>query len=431
MTSRRAAAFGRPRVRVGLLVAALLSTLTAVGCSSSPDTSAPSMSDVSAVLAAHGRAVLAHDRGRFLAGLDDEPAAAAFRRQQAAAYANLVQVPLATWGYRVESRTDDHSFERSATKKFGHPAIIVRIALTYALRGIDRVPAEHEVWWTFVRRNGHVVIAADDGLATAGGLSWHGPWDFGPLDVVRGAHSIVIGHVGDAATLHAVAATTEAAIPAVTAVWGTGWPRAVAVIVPAGAAELAAQVGQSSTITTAVAAVAVSDGTDPLTGAVREQRLIVNPAAVQRLSAVGRQITVRHEVTHIADATATAEATPRWLVEGFADFVGNRGSGQPVTVAASELRADVRRGRLPTALPSPAAFDATGQAPQAYEQAWLACRLIAQRVGVPGLVRFYRQVGAATSGGDPAVATALRSILHESVPQFVRQWRAYLQTELR
>ncbi len=390
----------------------MVSALAVGGCSSST-ASAPSLTDVTALLAAHGRAVLAHDRTAFLAGIDDEAKAATFRAGQRAAFANLVELPLTSWRYTVESRTDDRGFEQAATKTFGRPAIIVRIALSYALRGVDRIPTSHEVWWTFVRRDGHVVIAADDGLAQAGGVSWRGPWDFGPLDVVRGPHSIVIGHAGDAGTLHTVAATTEAAIPAVTAVWGSGWAQDVAVVVPATADELAAQVGESSSISTAIAAVAVSDGVDPLTGFARGQRLIINPAALQRLSAVGRQITIRHEVTHIADAEATTAATPRWLAEGFADYVGNLNSGQPVGTAASELRTDVRKGRLPAALPSEAAFDTEGQAAPAYEQSWLACRLIAQRAGPAGLVRFYRQVGAAPIDADTAVAAVFRRILHE------------------
>ena len=70
---------------------------------------------------------------------------------------------------------------------------------------------------------------------------------------------------------------------------------------------------------------------------------------------------------------------PTWLIEGFADYVGNLGSGQPVPAAARSWlprcagagagrAAD--RGRLRQHA-TPAGC------PQAYEQSWLACRLIA------------------------------------------------------
>jgi hypothetical protein len=430
VTARHPVAFRRLPIRAALLAFGLLCGLTPAGCSSTVP-SAPSLRNVTALLAAQGKAVLDHDRTAFLAGLDSGGRAAAFRDRQSSAFDQLVRLPLTSWSYRVESRTDDRAAETAASKKYGAPALIVRLSLRYALRGVDLIPTTHELWWTFVRQDGHVVVAADDGLADAGGVSWQGPWDFGPLDVVRGPHSLVLGHPDNAAALHTVAATVAAAVPAVSAVWGTDWSRDVAVVVPSTAAELSAQVGQSSEVTTDIAAVTVSDGQDPLSGTVFGQRLIVNPAALRRLSAVGRQITVRHEITHIATAQATTAASPRWLVEGFADYVGNLNSGQSVGTAAAELRTGVRHGKLPAALPSEASFDTTGETAQAYEASWLACRLIARQAGQPGLVRFYRIVGASAADPQGAVAAGLRSVLHESTAQFTARWRAYVTAQLR
>ena len=93
-------------------------------------------------------------------------------------------------------------------------------------------------------------------------------------------------------------------MPAVTAVWGTGWTQDVAVVVPVLGRRVAAQAGTPSQMTTQIAAVAVSAGDDPLSGKPYGQRLIVNPDAFARLSAIGQQITVRHEITHIAAAQA-------------------------------------------------------------------------------------------------------------------------------
>ena len=105
----------------------------------------------------------------------------------------------------------------------------MRLSLRYALRGIDARPTSHDLWWTFVRRDGQVVAAADDALADAGGASWKGPWDFGPMAVVRGRSSLVLGPAALATQLPGIAAQVDAAIPAVTAVWGTSWTRRVAV----------------------------------------------------------------------------------------------------------------------------------------------------------------------------------------------------------
>ena len=75
----------------------------------------------------------------------------------------------------------------------------------------------------------------------------------------------------------------------------------------------------------------------------------------------------------------TDPTTPRWIVEGFAEYVANLGTGQPVPVAAAELRDEVAAGRTPSALPADTAFATTGdRLASVYEQAWLACRLIAR-----------------------------------------------------
>jgi hypothetical protein len=433
MTVRRPVAGRRLSLGAAVLAAALVGGLAVAGCSSSSSGGPPSLKDITTVLAAHGKAVLSHDRKTFLAGLGTGAKAADFRSRQEDAFDNLRRLPLAAWSYDSVSRTDDREVETAATKRFGTQAIIVRTSLSYSLRGVDRTPTRHDLWWTFIRQHGHVVAVADNGLAEAGGVSWQGPWDFGPLDVERTAHSLVLGHADTAsvATLRTIAATAESAVPAVSAVWGTAWPGTVAVVVPSTPDELAAQVGPTSAITTQIAAVAISDGDGTLGDAPNGQRLIVNPAAFARLSAVGRQIVVRHEITHIADARATTPASPRWLVEGFADYVGNLGSGQSPRTTAAELSRDVRAGRVPTTLPKDAAFDANATAAQAYEGAWLACRLIVARAGQPALVQFYKLVGASPDNPDAAVAAALQRVLHETTAAFTAQWRAYVKQQLR
>lgn len=403
----------------------LLGTLSA--CSGGGDRSAPTLGEVRSLLARHGRAVLAHDRKAFLAGVDDAGAATAFWREQAAEFNNLVRLPLASWSYQVVGRTSDRAAEAAAGKRLHAKALVVELHLRYALRRADQLPSTQSLWWTFVRRGGRVVVSGDDALADAGGSSWRGPWDFGPLTIVRGHSSLVLGHA-DPSVLRPVAAAVDDAVPAVSAVWPQPWSRYVVAIVPGSSEELAADVGPSSPITSDVAAAAIADPADPLTGEVPGQRLVVNPDALARLSTIGRRIVVRHEVTHIADGRATTDATPAWVREGFAEYVGNLGSGQPVRTAAAELAAEVRRGRVPAALPASVDF-ATGQAiPQAYEQAWLACRLIAHRVGVAGLVRFY--VAAGQGIGEPTAAAAVRAVLHESVASFTAQWRSYLRQQL-
>ena len=435
--ARRPLPRGRPRrssFRPALALAAVAALLGGLlsACSGGGDTTAPTDAQVRGTLARHARGVLTHDRTDFLAAVATGSKAADFRGAQTSEYDNLATVPLASWSYSLGPTVTDRTAQAAVRKTYGSSARIVRLVLHYALRGVDPVPVEHDLWWTFVRSGGQARVVTDDSLATAGGVSWSGPWDFGPMTTVTGRSSVVFGEADQGGSLRQIASAVDAAIPTVTGVWGTGWTQHVAVVVVPSPTALAAAVGGSSAepAATNIAALAVSAGSDPLTEKPLEQRLVIDPTAYAKLSAVGRRITLTHEITHLASAMATTEAQPRWLVEGFADYVGNMGTGQSVDVVASELRTQIRAGTLPAALPSDDTVDGATTAASAYEQSWLACRLIAAKAGQAGLVRFYRAVGASPDSSDVAVAAGLESVLGESVPAFTARWRAYLRSQL-
>lgn len=423
------------RAPTALLGGALLVLLAVAGCSgptASPGTP-PTRAEIAAMLAQHARAERTADRSGFLAGVDQAPVARRFRHAQAGEFANLAELPLTDWSYRLGPRAQAPGAQAAARARYGPSAVIYRLRLSYALRGADPEPTSHDLWWTFVRAGDAAVAADDRGLAAVGGASWRGPWDFGPLTAIRGSSVLVLGHPADAPLLRTLVGSADAAVPAVTAIWGPHWSRSVVVLVPDGQAELRADLGTTADVgepVDTVATVAVADATDPVTGAVLGQRLVVEPGQLARLSAIGRQIVIRHEITHIADAAATSGATPRWLAEGFAEYVGNLGSGQSVATAAAELRSGIAHGRVPSGLPDAAAFAAPDTAAQAYEESWLACRLIADRAGVEALTRFYRTVGAASAAPRAAVDRALHVVLHESLAGFTAQWRHYLVREL-
>ena len=411
---------------------AVLALLT--GCGGSPGkpaAAAPTVAQVSALLARHGDAVLAHSAAAFLADVDTAAAAADFRQRQQDQITNVARVPLQSWRYAVSSPVTEPAASAAASKRLGAPVLIVRVSMSYALKFVDPQPSAHDLWWTFVQRHGRVYLAGDADMAGLGGVSWTGPWDYGPLVAARGTSSLVLGHPQDAAQLPRLAAAVDAAVPVVTGVWGSGWLRQVAVLVPASDAELAALVGSGSALTD-ISAVAVFDAQDPALGTRSGQRLVLNPRALAELTPTGLRVVLQHEITHLASAAATGQAVPRWLVEGLAEYVGNLGSAQPVPDAASELRKEVVGGTVPTELPGDGEFaPGATRLPQVYEQAWLACRLIAARAGQAGLVRIYRLVGASPDLSATAVSAALRQVLHLSSAAFTAQWRNYLTGQLK
>lgn len=150
--------------------------------------------------------------------------------------------------------------------------------------------------------------------------------------------------------------------------------------------------------------------------------VVVNPAELDRLRARGAQIVISHEATHVATDAASSREMPQWLLEGFADYVALRDVDLPDSRTAAQVIAQVREDGLPTVLPGAAEFDAgTGHAGAAYEAAWLACRVLAERGGEAALVRFYEDV----RDGAP-VADALGEGFSWTEARLITAWRGRL-----
>jgi hypothetical protein len=354
-------------------------------------------------------------------------------------FGNLAAVPLATWRYVLIAPVTDPAVITPAAVRLGGRAVVLHVDLQYALAVVDPAPTAHGLWLTAVLRPGGWRLAADTDAAGAGGPSWQGPWDFGPLIARTGPHTLVLAHPAHATDAATFGGLVERSVPVVSRVWGDGWNDHVAVLIPDTTAEFDAVTGSgANSDETAIAAVAVADsiGGGPSgsggPGTVLGARIVLNPTNLAKLDPAGRRLVVQHELTHIATRADTSDQMPAWLIEGFADYVGNLDSGQPVPVAARELATEVRRGTVPSALPGNADFDGTnGRLAQVYEQSWLACRLVARRYGQPALVRLYRRVAlAARTDPATAAATGLGEVLHLTPVAFTSAWRADLVREL-
>src|SRR5215207_6184241 len=334
------------------------------------DQRAARLTAVRATLDRRAGALLTRDRAGWLAGVD--PAATAFRARQAALFGNIAAVPLGIWRYTVEPGDEAGRAERGG-------GWTVRVTLHYTLRQVDPGPTERPLVLTFRAHGDRWLIAADDRATPDGTKSWRGPWDHGPLVVRRGSASLVLAHPVNARRAATISAVVDAVVPRVRAVIGVYTPARVAVIVPDDQKEMAALVGQKLGLST-IAAVAVADSIDPDRNQARGQRVVVNPANIDRLGAQGRRVVLQHEVTHLATRGSTGPDTPIWLTEGLADWVGYSDSGLPVRQIGDELHRALRSGRWPGALPTVADF--RGDSPRlalAYEEAWSACRFLADR----------------------------------------------------
>jgi hypothetical protein len=151
-------------------------------------------------------------------------------------------------------------------------------------------------------------------------------------------------------------------------------------------------------------------------------RVFVNPEVFGRLADRGAQVVMSHEATHVATG-ATFVSMPTWLLEGFADYVALDHSGVPVSLAAGQILTRIRKHGPPHRLPTSSDLDPRANGLGAtYEEAWLACRFLAETYGQPRLIAFYRAV----SGGTPE-KRAFREVLGTTERQFVDRWRADLR----
>lgn len=380
---------------------------------------------VRALLHARATAVLRKDRLGFLATVD--PLSAAFRGRQAKLVDALHDVPLASWSYELDA-THDRAHTAALDAHWGTwwaPDVTLR----YALESFDQRPTVQPQALTFVRRGTRWYVGSDDDFATSGHSTTRDLWDGGAVVVVRGVACLVLSHPGHAALARSLVDDCDAAVPRVSAVWGRGWSRRVVLLVPDTTRELARIVPDSGELGQ-IAAVATAELLAPSTGYHPVgDRIIVNPSNFRELGSVGRRVVLTHEVTHVASRGASGAQVPTWLVEGLADYVGYQGVRVPLSVSAEELRADVRAGRVPRALPVDAAFAGSRKdLAQTYEQSWLAVVLIARTYGQPALLRLYRDTGADTADGS--LGRAMVRDLHTSLLAFTMDWRADLRRRL-
>lgn len=299
----------------------------------------------------------------------------------------------------------------------GRGAWPATVELTWRIPTVDRSVARTEIQVGFAAADSAV------GITGLGGGEGRSPvWLDGTARVERVGESAVLV-VADASPerRRAYAELVRRAVPAVRSAL-PGWDGGVAVEVPATADGVDAVLGEPPGTYARIAA--VTGSADGSTGPRAPVRVVVNPDQMDALGRVGQQVVMTHEVAHVASGAATSQRrAPAWLVEGFADVVALRDVDLPLSRTAGQVAAQVRRSGLPDALPDDAQFD-TVTGPHlgaAYESAWLAAEVVADRAGLDGLAAAYR----AADTGVP-LDRALRRHAGITEAELVRQWRARL-----
>lgn len=315
-----------------------------------------------------------------------------------------------------------------------------QVVFRYQLDGVDASPTRKAVSMTFAERDGEWFVFADGSIVDLVGAglnadsiteqSWHGPWDFGPLATATdsGTDSIVIGHPGQQAFVDALAADLDGAVANTTQLWGD-WPEQVVVMVAGSAQEFTAMVG-SQHDGSSIAAVSVADAVREGTTEVSGQRIIFSPAAASRLTDSTRRAVLRHELMHIAARSQTRDGSPMWVLEGYAEYAGNRKADRAMSEIAPTLAAAVRSGQAPTQFPDDSRFGGVPIVSSlAYESAWSINAYVAERFGEPALTELFRSlaVGSLTSA---EIDRRIGEVLGVSAEDLRAGWADWLHRRL-
>lgn len=378
---------------------------------------------LAALLDTRRQAVLSGNREAWLSTVDRQDRS--FYTAQAKAFDNLGDVPFSDWTYKYLDRATLTPARASAV---GPHAWVARVMAGYQLRGHDSAPAYSEQHLTVVQRGQRWLLAS-----TADGLTTPQPWDFGRIRIVRGDRVLVLGNA-PRATLEVYAAAGDRAIGRVSAVWGTTWSQRAVLVAPRTQRQFGQLLQRKDEGLAQVAAVTTGDlesSRDAGAGRGGSDRVVINPAAFTRLDALGRRVVLTHEMTHVAVRQSTAASVPIWLSEGFADFLGYRGTGITRRDGAGDVLAQVRDGHGPRNLPQAKDFDPQqATIAPSYSASWLACSLISDQYGTEKLVALYRAAATAPATGTPSTANQLHAafpqVLGISEEAFTQRWRGYL-----
>ncbi|MFE3545629.1 peptidase MA family metallohydrolase [Nocardia sp. NPDC059177] len=253
---------------------------------------------------------------------------------------------------------------------------------------------------------------------------------YGPILVRRVAvesapDALLVAHPEHRADLAVLERELAPAIDAVSAVWGGDWNRAPTIVVAGTPTEFTA-LTRSAGIAAAADVAAVSlTGSYPPGTTPTDQRIVFNPDARRRVGDEGLATLLRHELTHVATRAATTDGAPLWLLEGYAEYVAQRGQGSTFSQIAPTLTTRLRAGTLPTDLVTDTEFTGT-DAPYAYEAAWSACAYLADRYGDARLTALYQRLA---TGPQSAAAqdAAFTAVFGTTRAELLGGWQAWLR----
>lgn len=358
----------------------------------------------------------------------DPAASEQFVQSEIRRAAAVSALPLTDWSYELLDEPETPVPSEVAGPLDAADVWAPSVVLRYAVSGPDAEPTSRQVSLLVAERDDEWKVVSDADISGIERTTWRGPWDFGPVITrsvpTSGGVSVVVGHPDRSVLVDDLAAELPAAVDAVSDFYGDRWSRTALVFMSDSVEEFAASAGDA-TAAADVAAVTVSDAVVP--GApVTGQRIVFSPAAQERLSEFTTRSVLRHELTHVAARADTVDGSPMWMLEGFADYSGYRGSGVPFARIAPTLSRVVAVGGPPIVLPEDSDFAAGGsRSTLAYESAWSVCAFVAERFGEPVLSNMYERLATGPKSAAET-ADAIGAATGSSAEDFLQAWGSWV-----
>ena len=280
------------------------------------------------------RALTESDREAFLATVD--PDELGFSATQARWFDNLARLPVGDVSF-------DLGDEDALADDFDDGELRLPVDFTMRLRGFDSRPVTDEMVWTFVHRDGDVLLVGDRDEEVDLVNGWiPAPWDLAHIEVRRSGGILAV--FDEDTSEHATYVMSDLADA--TAVVRRHFPEWSGRYVAYGTSDTTAIAEMSGMGVDQTAGVAFPVLARP-DGPVAAYRFAVNPTVVGDVLARG--LVFRHELAHVA-LGPTDDRSPVWLVEGAAEYVAR--STMPVDerrrIAAYQLATASARTLEPT-----------------------------------------------------------------------------------
>jgi hypothetical protein len=329
-------------------------------------------------------------------------------------YDNLSTLPFTTLQMRVEPTK--FGLSEARRRLLGPDAWVQRGIVVWRLPG-DTAEVEHVVWLTFLEAAGEVKLAGTIDEPADNVRTQQPSWWLGPLTGLEGDGITVLAGSGQALDrwIQVAAAAVANVRQELPEGLGGSWNGHVVIEAPATVRDFEAVLSKPAGSHGSIAAVTHRAGT---TGDAI--RIVVNPRAAQ-LPESDLQSVLEHEMVHVATGSPTSSA-PTWAEEGLAEWVSMRVRPEQRSVGTDELLARVRDDGAPRSFPPDQRFEVGARnLAQAYAEAWLACRFIADQYSESQLGSFYAELAQGSTLDE-----ASQSTLHLSEAALIAEWRAYL-----